>query len=78
MERRDVSSRLCRLTEMNLAPLILSLDRLRQDADRNLMPEIAKMYAQSIDRLIKDQVSWDAYLTAFKLAIPKRNGGIDA
>lgn len=63
---------------MDLKPTILSFQRLRQDADRNLMPDLAAVYAESLGRLMSEHTSWDVYLAAFKVAIPKRDGGIDA
>jgi hypothetical protein len=71
--------RCARARTVNLKPTIQSLQRLRQDADKNLMPDLAAVYAQSLERLIRDDVAWDAYCAAFQGSfIPKRNGGIDA
>jgi hypothetical protein len=56
---------------VNLKPTIQSFQRLRQDADRHLMPDLAAVYAQSLERLIKDETAWSAYCAAFRLSIPK-------
>jgi hypothetical protein len=64
---------------MNLKPIIRSFQRLRQDADKHLMPDLAAVYTQSLERLQRDDVASDAHQAAFRgVFIPKRNGGIDA